>query len=125
MRLQFVGVAGHGSHGPLFPLEAELGILLAEHGDVSIDVPQVVEPHESVANDITARFVREMYELEGRMNYVGYGMLCSQWMLDWGSSWNEHECRSLVDEYQDTGIVERFEVFSIPTGRIGPRPRCI
>lgn len=44
------------------------------------------------------------------MNFVGYGMLCSRWMLDWGMGWNEYECRKLVDEYQDAGIVERRDV---------------
>ena len=44
------------------------------------------------------------------MNFVGYSMLCNQWMLDWGLAWNEHECRKLVDEYQQVGIVERHEV---------------
>lgn len=39
-------------------------------------------------------------------------MLCSQWMLDWGLGWNEHECHRLVDEYLDRGIVERHEVFN-------------
>ena len=24
--------------------------------------------------------------------------------------WNEHECRSLIDQYQEAGIVERHEV---------------
>ncbi len=37
-------------------------------------------------------------------------MLCNQWMPDWGLAWNEHECRRLVDEYQEDGIVERHEV---------------
>ena len=33
------------------------------------------------------------------MNFVGYSMLCNQWMLDWGLAWNEFECRKLLDEY--------------------------
>ena len=57
-------------------------------------------------------FVREMYDLEGRMHYVGFGMLCGQWMLDWGLGWNEHECRRFVEEYLDRGILERHEVFN-------------
>ena len=44
------------------------------------------------------------------MNFVGYGMLCNQWMLDWGMGWNEYECRRLVDECLAAGIVERHEV---------------
>ena len=95
---------------PLFPLEAELGIRLAEHGDVEVPLPEVVEGVDAGADDVLERFVREMHNLEGRMNFVGYGMLCNQWMLDWGMGWNEHECRNLVDEYLDAGIVERHEV---------------
>ena len=30
------------------------------------------------------RFVREMHNLESRLSFVGYSMLCNQWMLDWG-----------------------------------------
>ena len=48
--------------------------------------------------------------LEGRLNFVGYSMLCNQWMLEWGMGWNEHECRRLIDQYQEAGIVERHEV---------------
>ena len=97
---------------PLFPLEAELGIQLAEHGDVKVDLPVTPPESSARADDVLGRFVREMYDLESRMNYVGFGMLCSQWMLDWGLGWNEHECHRLVDEYMDRGIVERHEVFN-------------
>ena len=97
---------------PLFPLEAELGIRLAEHGDVPVDLPVEHAENSTRAADVLDRFIREMYDLEGRMNYVGFGMLCSQWMLDWGLSWNEHESRQLVGQYRDRGIVERHEVFN-------------
>ena len=95
---------------PLFPLEAELGIQLAEHGDVDVPLPEVVEGVDAGGDDALERFVREMHRLESRMNFVGYGMLCNQWMLDWGIAWNEYECRKLVDEYLEAGIVERHEV---------------
>ena len=95
---------------PLFPLEAELGIQMAEHGDVDVEVAPVPETDDGVVDDLLSKFVREMRNLEGRMNFVGYGMLCNQWMLEWGMGWNEHECRKLVDEYLDGGIVERHEV---------------
>ena len=95
---------------PLFPLEAELGIQLAEHGDVEAHITVVPEAEDVGADDVLERFVKEMYHLEGRMNFVGYSMLCNRWMLDWGMGWNEHECRNLVDEYLDAGIVERHEV---------------
>ena len=95
---------------PLFPLEAELGIQLAEHGDVNVSVQQAPEEEEAGVDDALERFVREMDRLEGRMNFVGYSMLCNQWMLDWGIAWNEYECRKLVDEYQQAGVVERHEV---------------
>ena len=95
---------------PLFPLEAELGIQLAGHGDVEVSLPAVVEGIDTGGDDVLVRFVQEMYQLEGRLNFVGYGMLCNQWMLDWGIAWNEYECRRLVDEYQQAGVVERHEV---------------
>ena len=95
---------------PLFPLEAELGIQLAEHGDINVSAQQEPEQTDAGVDDALGRFVREMDRLEGRLNFVGYSMLCNQWMLDWGLAWNEHECRKLVDEYQQAGIVERHEV---------------
>ena len=95
---------------PLFPLEAELGIQLAEHGDVNVSVQQAPGEDEAGVDDALERFVREMDRLESRMNFVGYSMLVNQWMLEWGLAWNEHECRKLVDDYQQAGIVERHEV---------------
>ena len=95
---------------PLFPLEAELGIRLAEHGNVDVEIAPAPETDDGVVDDLLARFVREMHNLESRMNFVGYGMLCNQWMLDWGIAWNDYECRKLVDEYQQAGILERYEV---------------
>ncbi len=97
---------------PLFPLEAELGIHLAEHGDVPVSVQQEPDDDDAGIDDGLERFVREMDRLEGRLNFVGYSMLCNQWMLDWGLAWNDFECRKLVDEYQQAGIVERHEVLS-------------
>ena len=99
------------SSAPLFPLEAELGIQLAEHGDVEV-VAEAPPENAAGADDDLGRFIREMYELENRLNFVGLGMLCSRWMLDWGFGWSEHECRRLVDEYLDRGILERHEVFN-------------
>ena len=87
-----------------------MGIQLAEHGDVNVSLSAVVEAHDSGADDVLERFVREMHRLEGRLNFVGYSMLCNQWMLDWGMGWNENECRRLIDEYQEAGIVERHGV---------------
>ena len=97
---------------PLFPLEAELGIQMSEHGDVNLDVAPAPESDDAESGDVLERFVRQMHNLESRMNFVGYSMLCNQWMLDWGLAWNEHECRRLIDEYQEAGIVERHEVFN-------------
>ncbi len=102
---------------PLFPLEAELGIQTAEHGDVKLDlaaapVSDDVDGEDVESGQVLGRFVRQMYNLESRMNFVGYSMLSNQWMLDWGLAWNEYECRRLLDEYQEAGIVERHEVFN-------------
>ena len=95
---------------PFFPLEAELGIQLAEHGDVNVSLPAVSKESDTGIDDVLVRFVREMYKLEGRLSFVGYSMLCNQWMLEWGMAWNEHECRRLIDEYQEDRIAERHEV---------------
>lgn len=94
---------------PLFPLEAELGIRLAEHGDVPAVEP---EPDEQTFQDVLHVFVREMNKLESRMNFVGYNMLCNQWMLDWGIAWNEYECRSLVDQWINEQVIERHDVYN-------------
>ena len=95
---------------PFFPLEVELGIRTAEHGDVNVTPSVVQEVDDPDTEDALERFVREIHQLEGRLNFVGYSMLCSQWMLEWGMGWNEQECRRLIDQYQDAGIVERHEV---------------
>ena len=48
---------------------------------------------------------------EGRPIFVGYGMLGNQWMLYWGDRFGtRHECRNLVDEYLEAGIMGRQEV---------------
>ena len=90
---------------PLFPLEAELGIQLAEYGDIPVQ-----EQTEQAIQDVLHVFVREMAKLESRMNFVGYSMLCNQWMLDWGIAWNEYECRKLVDQWIYEEIIERHDV---------------
>ena len=107
---------------PLFPLEAELGIRLAEHGDGDVEVAPAPETDDGGVDDLQTKFVREMHNLESRMNFVGYGMLCNQWMLDWGMGWNEYECRRLVDECLAAGIVERLRS-STPTTPTGRRRR--
>ena len=100
------------STAPLFPLEAELGIQTAVHGDVDVSVRHAPAGDDAGADDALERFVREMDRLEGRLNFVGYNMLVNQWMLDWGIAWNEFECRKLIDEYQQAGIVDRHEVIN-------------
>ncbi len=40
---------------PLFPLEAELGIQLAEHGDVDVSVQQAPDEDEDGADDALER----------------------------------------------------------------------
>ena len=94
------------SAAPLFPLEAELGIQLAEHGDIDLDVAVAPEENSVSPDDVLGRFIREMHRLESRMNFVGYSMLCSQWMLDWGMAWNERECRRVIDDYLKAGTVD-------------------
>ena len=43
---------------PLFPMEAELGIQLAEHGDVDVSVQQAPAQDDSGTEDVLERFVR-------------------------------------------------------------------
>ncbi len=96
---------------PLFPLEAELGIHLAEHGDVEVSTNAPPEDASSSGDDAALdTFITEMSRLEERMNFVGYSMLCNQWMLEWGMGWNEYECRKMVDDLVQAGVVERHDV---------------
>ena len=96
---------------PLFPLEAELGIHLSEHGDVEVETNALQGNVSSSGNDaVIGAFIMEMNCLEERMNFVGYSMLCNQWMLEWGMGWNEHECRRMVDDLVQAGVVERHDV---------------
>ena len=96
---------------PLFPLEAELGIHLAGHGDVEVRTHTPPEDASAASNDaVISAFITEMDRLEGRMHFVGYSMLCNQWMLEWGMGWNEHECRKMVDDLVQAGVVERHDV---------------
>ena len=46
------------------------------------------------------------------MNFIGYNMLCSQWMLGWGIAWNEYEGRKMVDDLVEVGVVERHDAFN-------------
>ena len=97
VRLQPVGVPGHAGHRAAVSAGGGAGHPdLAEHGDVQRPVrsPEAEEDRWQRIDDALERFVREMDRLEGRLNFVGYGMLCNQWMLDWGMAWNEHECRN-------------------------------
>ena len=96
---------------PLFPLEAELGIHLAVHGDVAVKTNAPQETASSSGNDAAiGTFITEMNRLEGRMNFVGYSMLCNQWMPEWGMGWNEYECRKVADDLLEAGVVERHDV---------------
>ena len=51
---------------PIFPLEAELGIRLAQHGDVNLDLSTIPEAHDEETDDILVRFVWEIHNLESR-----------------------------------------------------------
>ena len=95
---------------PLFPLEAELGIQLSEHGDVQAELIVTEEDQQNQQEPPLETCLKEMYKLENRMSFVGYNMLCSQWMLDWGVAWNDFECRRMVEEWITAGYMERHEV---------------
>ena len=47
-----------------------------------------------------------------RCAIIAYSMLCNQWMLDWGMGWNGHQCRRMVDDLVEAGVVERHDVFN-------------
>ena len=90
---------------PLFPLEAELGFRLPEHG--TLPSPAETQQH---SRDVLQSFVRQMDRLESSLNFVGYNKLCTQWMLDWGIASTEYECYRLIDQWIYDEIVERHDV---------------
>lgn len=90
---------------PLFPLEAELGFRLPEHGTL----PSPEETQQQ-SQDVLQSFVRQMDRLENSLNFVGYNKLCTQWMLDWGIASTEYECYRLIDQWLYDEIVERHDV---------------
>ena len=103
---------------PLFPLEAELGFRLPEHGTL----PSPEETQQQ-SQDVLQSFVRQMDRLENSLNFVGYNKLCTQWMLDWGIASTEYECYRLIDQWLYDEIVERHDVAnpnnpSFPTSAI-------
>ena len=103
---------------PLFPLEAELGFRLREHGTL----PSPAETQQ-LSLDVLQSFVRQMDRLEGSLNFVGYNKLCTQWMLDWGIASTEYECYRLIDQWIYDEILERHDVAnpnnpSFPTSAI-------
>ena len=90
---------------PLFPLEAELGFHLPEHGAIGSGDGQFMS-----SEDALKVFVRQMERLESSMNFVGYNKLCTQWMLDWGIASTEYECYRLIDQWLYEEVVERHDV---------------
>ena len=90
---------------PLFPLEAELGFQLPEHGAIGSGEGQYMS-----SQDALQIFVRQMERLETAMNFVGYNKLCTQWMLDWGIASTEYECYRLIDQWLYEEVVERHDV---------------
>ena len=85
---------------PLFPLEAELDIQLAEHGDVNLDLTADSEegdtghrrcPGAVHSGDVQAGRPAEPCRLQHAVQSVDAGL---------GIAWNEHECSRPIDEYQ-------------------------
>ena len=120
---------------PLFPLEAELGSTRSQPGaiPVTLQQPSATQPEASTgptddgdpevrpalpaesgdqppADPAISRFIQGMDGLESRLAFVGYSMLCNEWMLDWNIASNEQECRRIVDEYINARIIERHDV---------------
>ena len=105
------------SAAPLFPLEAELDTGRSQHGDLPMrdfaatgTASTAVDAEAPDENRAVIQFVQQMHQLETRLAFVGYNMLCNQWMLDWGIGWTEQECRKAVEDYTEAGIVERHDV---------------
>ena len=125
LRSQQVGL-GMLAAVPPFPLEAELGIHLTEHGDAEIKMLALREIASSSGNDVVlSTVITEMNRLKGRMNFVSYSILCSQWMPDWGIARNEYQCRGMVDGLVEHGVVEFHDAFNpnnleFPTWAIRP-----
>ena len=90
---------------PLFPLEAELGFHLPEHGALASGEGQYISTEDALQT-----FVRQMDRVETSMNFVGYNKLCTQWMLDWGIASTEYECYRLIDQWLYEEVVERHDV---------------
>jgi hypothetical protein len=90
---------------PLFPLEAELGFRLPEHGAIAGG-----DGLHTSTQDALQIFVRQIDRLEGSMNFVGYNKLCTQWMLDWGIASTEYECYRLIDQWLYDEVIERHDV---------------
>ena len=90
---------------PLFPLEAELGFHLPDHGALAVGEGQYI-----TTEDALQTFVRQMDRLESSMNFVGYNKLCTQWMLEWGIASTEYECYRLIDQWLYEEVVERHDV---------------
>lgn len=90
---------------PLFPLEAELGFHLPDHGAIAGGEGQYI-----TTEDALQTFVRQMDRLESSMNFVGYNKLCTQWMLEWGIASTEYECYRLIDQWLYEEVVERHDV---------------
>ena len=90
---------------PLFPLEAELGFHLPDHGPFAGG-----EGPYSSTEDALQTFVRQMDRVESSLNFVGYNKLCTQWMLDWGIASTEYECYRLIDQWIYEEVVERHDV---------------
>ena len=120
---------------PLFPLEAELGTTHSQPGAIPVTLhqPSASQPEasdeptddgdpeirhalpaesgdEPPADPTILRFVQNMHQLESRLAFVGYSMLCNEWMLEWAIAVNEQECRRIVEDYINAGIIERHDV---------------
>lgn len=97
---------------PLFPLEAELDLPIAPHGDVHIPEP-APGPNPGATSPDEAHlvtFINEMNRTEARLAFVGFSMLCNQWMPEWGIGANEFECRRLIEDWINEGVTERHQV---------------
>ena len=108
---------------PLFSLEAELGIQLAKHGDVNLDLSAVPEAHDEEIDDVLERFVREMYNLEGRLSLSATACCATSGCRigDWPGTSTSAGGWSTSTRRMGSWNATRW---STPTTPIGPRRRC-
>ena len=91
----------------VFPLEAELdNFRVPEHGLVQIEEAEA----DGNYDEPLRVFVHNVRRIDGRLDFVGYGKLCNEWMIHWGVARTETECFDLVEKWSMLNYIEKYEV---------------